>query len=241
MKNSFSIIIPAYKEEEFIEKTVRENISVFRQSQFDFETIVVIDRIPNDRTYDIVKELTKDYPEIKLVVRDGKHGVGNAIKDGIKNSSKEVIIILMGDKSEDPTDLPRLATKMNEGYDMVFGNRFYREVKFEGYPLKKYVFNRLCNFVIRITFGIKSNDITNAVKAYRSIILKNIEIKSSGFEIFVELPVRAFINGYRNIAEVPLNHYSRDITYSKFDLFKEGPGYIGILFQCYKEYIKNGK
>lgn len=232
MKNSISIIVPAYKEEQFIENTLRENIKALRKDNFEFEVITVIDKVPNDKTFEIVEQLSKSFDEIKIIAREGKQGIASAIKEGITYASKDIIIILMGDKSEDPNDLPKLIFKMNEGYDMVFGNRFSSDARFEGYPMKKYILNRMCNFAIRILFGIRSSDITNAVKAYRATILKKINITSSGFEVFAELPIKAYLRGYKNFAEVPLNHYSRDITFSKFNIFDEGPRYFKIVFSC---------
>lgn len=232
MKNSISIIVPAYKEEQFIENTLRENIETLRKNSVEFEMITVIDIVPNDKTFEIVKYLAKSFSEIKIIAREGKQGIASAIKEGIKHASKDIIIIMMGDKSEDPNDLPKLASKMNEGYDMVFGNRFLKDTRFEGYPIKKYVLNRLCNFAIRILFGIKSSDITNAVKAYRTTILKNIKITSSGFEVFAEIPIKVYLKGYKNFTEVPLNHYSRDITFSKFSVIVEGPRYFKVVLSC---------
>jgi len=233
MAESFSVIIPAYKEERTIENTLIGIINQFEKNNFEFEVITVIDKAPNDKTLELVEKLSSQHTQIKLIAREGKKGVASAIVEGIKNSSKSVIIIAMGDTSEDPKDLSKLASKMEEGYDMVFANRFTGSLDFKRYPRKKYFVNRLCNFCIRIFFGINSKDITNAVKAYKTQILRNIKVTSSGFEIFAELPIRAYINGYKNFAEIPSSHDAGDPSSSNFEIYSEGPRYFKVILNCF--------
>lgn len=233
MKNFLSIIIPAYKEEQFIEEVLINIIKAFEKNDFDLELIVVIDNVPNDKTLEIVKNLAECFSSIKIIEREGKQGIGTAIKIGIKEASKEIIMISPGDASEDPNDLVRVATKMSEGYDIVFGNRFISGVRHYRYPIRKYLANRLCNYAIRILFGIKSNDITNVIKAYKSEILKNMNLTSVGFEITAEMPIKAYLNGYRNFTEIPINHYVRDEKYSKFELRREGSRFFKVIVGCF--------
>ena len=232
MKKSVSIIIPAYKEENSIEKVLLNIINEFND-ELVFEIIVVIDKARNDKTYDIVKNVSEKFSQIRVSVREKKQGVAKAIVDGIKRSQNEIIIIAMADGSEDAKELKKLAIKMNDGFDTVYGNRFLYDSKIENYPLGKFVFNRLCNFVIRSLFGIPSNDITNAAKAYKSEILKNIEISSIGFEVFAELPIKAYLSGYKNIAEIHLTHKVGIKKESKFTLKNEGFKYIRIILSCF--------
>ena len=110
-KNSFSLIIPAYKEEKFIGETIQNFISVCRRELFNFEIIAVIDKAPNDKTYEIVKELSTKFPEIVIVAREGKLGIASAIQDGIKNAKKEIVIITVAGKHVDPEDIIRMAKK----------------------------------------------------------------------------------------------------------------------------------
>lgn len=232
MTKSISIIIPAYREEKTIETTLKGILEKFKENNFDFEIVTVIDNAPNDKTLEIVSLLSKTFKEIQIISREGKQGVASAIREGIQKASKNVIIIVMGDASEQPEDLINMATKMDDGYDMVFANRFLTNKYLENYPKKKYVVNRLCNFTIKTLFGINSKDITNAVKAYKSEILKNIDITSTGFEIFVELPIKAYVNGHKNFAEITSSHDAGDPETSNFRITKEGPKYIKIILSC---------
>jgi len=185
---SISIIIPIYNEEKTIEDTLLNILDVFQKQKIDFELIVIIDIAPNDNSLEIVESLSAKHKEIRYFSRKNKQGIASAISLGIKNVLKEVTMIVMGDSSEDPNDLVMMAEKINEGYDMVFANRFSKKSTFRDYPQNKFFANRLCNNTIRLLFGINSKDITNAVKAYQTRFLKQINITSEGFEIFVELP-----------------------------------------------------
>lgn len=229
---SISIIIPTYMEEKSIKDVIQEILEVFSNHAFDFEIIVIIDEGPNDRTLDIVKSMAKDHKEIQFFSRKTKQGVASAIAMGIDKVKNDVTMIVMGDLSEDANDLMKMAKTMNEGYDMAFASRFTKESVFRDYPAKKLIANRLCNFAIRILFGINAKDITNAVKAYKSERLKKINITSKGFEIFIELPIKSYLLGAKNFTEVSTNHFAGDPQLSKFSLTKEGPRYFKIFINC---------
>lgn len=236
MRNTFSLIVPAYKEEDFIENALTGFAKEFRENHLEFEIITVIDVVQNDKTFEIAKGLEKKIPEIKIIAREGRRGIANAIKDGIDHSSNDVIIFAMAENSQDSKDLVKMALKMNDGYDMIIGNRFSDGKKLEQYSTTKLIANRLCNFAIRILFGIKSSDVTNGLKAYKSKILKQMPITSQGFEVFVELPLKAYKKGYKNFVEIPVNYYGRDLSLSKFELRREGPKYFKMILKCFFNY-----
>jgi len=236
--NSYSILIPAYKEGKTIENTLGGLAKQFKENNLDFELITIIDNEPNDNTLEIVKNFSNTNKAIKIISREGKQGIASAIVEGINAASKSVIIIVMADASETPQDIIKLALKMNDGYDMVFANRFSGKSSLVGYPKKKLIVNRLCNFVVMSFFGINSKDITNAAKAYKSKILKNMSISSTGFEIFVEMPIKAYIGGYKNFAEITSSHYAGEPGMSKFSILKEGPRYLKVITSCFFENLK---
>lgn len=231
--NSFSIIIPAYKEEKSIEDTLTKFLSACRESKWNFEIIVVVDRDPNDKTDEIVKKISSVSSEVVVILREDRVGIASAIKEGIQKASKDIILITVAGKHVEPGDVVKIVYKMEEGYDMVFGDRFTKGWRLRGYPLKKLIANRLCNLVISILFGIKARDITSGVKAYRTDILKKMKIDSSGFEIFAEMPIKACIMGKTNFAVVELVYRGRDPETSHFNLVNEWPRYLKIVNTCF--------
>tara|TARA_B110000014_G_C19979287_1_gene507058 strand:+ start:214 stop:930 length:717 start_codon:yes stop_codon:yes gene_type:complete len=232
-KNSVSIIVPAFKEEEFIEETLKNYLEVFSAAKIEFEIIVIIDKVNGDKTDQIVKKMAIDKKEILFVIREGKKGIGSAIKEGIKKSQNNNILIATAEISEDPNDLVKMVKKMNDGFDMVFGNRFYLNAKREGYSKKQYYANRLCNYTIKILFGIKSNDVTNGVKVYKKSILKNLKLTGTSFDIFAEIPIKAYQNGNHNFIEIPLKHYAREKIYSKFNFKRESKLFFLMVVKCF--------
>ena len=174
-----------------------------------------------------------DKKEILFVIREGKKGIGSAIKEGIKKSQNNNILIATAEISEDPNDLVKMVKKMNDGFDMVFGNRFYLNAKREAYSKKQYYANRLSNYTIKILFGIKSNDVTNGVKVYKKSILKNLKLTGTSFDIFAEIPIKAYQNGNHNFIEIPLKHYAREKIYSKFNFKRESKLFFLMVVKCF--------
>jgi glycosyltransferase involved in cell wall biosynthesis len=232
MSYSVSVIIPAYKEEEFIEDAIKKLQNKLEENKFVYEIIIILDKASYDKTEEIVKKLIKENNKIRLITRANKLGVGSAVKDGIRNSKNETILITTAEISEDPDDLIKLLNKINEGYDLVSGNRFFQGSKIEGYSKKQFIANRLCNFAIRILFGIKLNDITNGVKAYKSSIIKNIELSAKSFDIFAEIPIKILKNKGITFYELPVKHKVRNQKFSKFNFSKEASLFFKILLKC---------
>lgn len=228
---SCTIIIPVYKEPR-IKKTILEILHYLKPKNLDFEIIVIVDCAKNDYSDIIVKELSENYKEIKTFINKEKKGIASAIKTGIQNAKNDVTLIAMGDGSETPENLLKLVLKMSENYDMVFANRFSSSSHIQSYPKMKLLANRLCNFSIQLLFNFNSSDISNAVKVYKTLILKNLIIESTGFEIFIEIPIKLFKNGYKNFIDVPISHDAGDVKDSKFNLIIEGPRYFKTIMKC---------
>lgn len=221
-----SVLVPAYKEAETIEDTIRRLHRVLRDNKMSFEIIVIVDEVPNDRTADAVGALKKEYKEIRLARRKGKKGVGRAIRDGIRMSNGNVIIPIMADSSENPTDIIELSRQIQKGYEIAVGNRFIRKNASMKYPFLKYIANRGYYCLLKVFFGFPSNDVTNAFKAYKAEILKNLNLESDGFEIFAEIPLKAYLSGHKKIINVPVSYYDRRKGAPKLALTTEGPRYL---------------
>ena len=224
-----SVIVPAYKEAETIEGTIRKLLKILRDHKISFEIIVIVDEVPNDKTADIVGSLTKEYKEIRSLIRKGKKGVGKALRDGIKMSHGNVIIPIMADSSENPMDVIRLSQKVEDGYEIAVGNRFIRKSALMKYPLSKYIANRGYYCLVKVFFSFPSNDVTNAFKAYNAEILKNLTLESDGFEIFAEIPLKAYLSGYTKVVNVPVSYYDRKEGAPKLILMTEGRKYLRML------------
>jgi uncharacterized protein (TIRG00374 family) len=207
-----SIVVPAHDEEENIFPLLDELLPVLEQypETQDFELVFVNDN-STDRTPEIIDRLAVKDPRIKAVHKSGSPGFGNAVKEGFRNASGDIIIPFMGDLSNDSHDIPKLVKKIDEGYDIAYGSRFVKGGEKEGYPMTKLVANRVFNTMVRLLFGIRHKDVTNAFKAYRKEVLDGIGIdnlEAKDFDITVEIPLKAHIMGFRSI-EVPVKWHGR--------------------------------
>ena len=80
-------------------------------------------------------------------------------------SGGDCVAIMMADASDDPEDLVKFYNKMLEGFDCVFGSRFIKGGNVIDYPPIKKIINRIANFIVKISVGIRYNDCTNAFKS----------------------------------------------------------------------------
>ncbi|MDH5780083.1 MAG: glycosyltransferase family 2 protein [Candidatus Bathyarchaeota archaeon] len=228
-----SVIVPAYKEEEYIADTLTDVVARLRETRFRFEVLVILDYVPDDRTGFIVHKLRERFSELRLIEGAGKHGVGNAIRTGIKMGKGSIFVLVMGDHSESSFDLVKLVNAIAQGYDVSVGDRF-KYGKPKDYPPLKYVANRCCNYLIKWLFRTPFSDVTNAFKAYNAKILKQLDLSSNGFEIFLEIPIKIFLRTSNvKIINIPVQHFVRKKKVAKLSLLKEGPRYIKIVFSLF--------
>lgn len=205
-----TIVIPAHNEEGNLEALLSKLIPVLeRYRETDDYEIILVDDNSTDNTPYIVDNFSKNNSCIKAIHRTDTPGFGNAIKTGFKHATGDVIIPVMGDLSDEPEDIPKLIGRIEEGYEVVYGSRFIDGSTIDGYPAAKMFANRLFNNIVRLLFGIRHKDVTNAFKAYRSEVLDEIgNIEASGFDITVEIPMKAHILGFKS-TEVPVAWHSR--------------------------------
>ena len=240
---NISIVIPAHNEEGNLEALLHklipvleqyketfmthgdthehENNKVFSYQTDDYEIILVNDN-STDNTPSIIDNFANNNSHIKTVHRTDTPGFGNAVKTGFKHATGDIIIPVMGDLSDDPGDIPKLIEKIEEGYDVVYGSRFIDGGSIDGYPTAKMFANRAFNNVVRLLFGIRHKDVTNAFKAYRREVLDKIgNIEASGFDLTVEIPMKAHILGFKS-AEVPVAWHGREKGEANLKLSENG-------------------
>jgi dolichol-phosphate mannosyltransferase len=235
-KPLLSVVVPAYREEEYIEQTLRGIKRVSDDSNISAEIIVVVDVVPGDKTVDYVHKVSEGNPELRVHERLGKRGVGDAVRTGIGMARGEVLVVAMGDQSEDPNEIVRLAKSCLD-YDIVFTNRF-RHGRPRGYPFVKYVANRACNYAVKWLAGIPYSDTTNAFKAYKLETLKQVQLASDGFEIFLEIPLKIMqCDGIRS-REIEASHAVRKKKAPKLSVTKDGYRYLRVLLTSRRDHPK---
>lgn len=216
-----AIIVPAHNEQDNIVDVIRK---IEDSVNIKHELIIVNDH-SSDGTANLVKGLLETYPNIILVENLLDKGFANAIKTGFTNVKAELAVPVMGDLCDDLATIEKMCVKIDEGYDVVCGARYIKGgCRFGGSKFKGFL-SCGAGVSLRWLLGIPTSDITNAFKMYKKTVLDNIEIKSSGFEVSMEIPLKAFYLGYM-ITEVPTVWNERTKGKSSFKIFKLLPNYL---------------
>lgn len=230
-----SVVIPAHNESEVIGKTVRELTAALSAAEISHEIVVVNDN-SSDRTEKLLKQLVREFASVRYVNNCPPHGFGHAVRKGLSEFSGDAVAIYMADGSDTPQDLIRFFLVMCEtGTDCVFGTRFSKHSKVVGYPTFKFVLNRLANNLIRVLFGLRYNDVTNAFKLYRKNVIEGLHpLLAYHFNLTVELPLKAIVRGYR-YEVVPNDWFERRTGISKLQIKEMGSRYLFIILYCWIE------
>jgi dolichol-phosphate mannosyltransferase len=235
-----SIVIPARDEEGCICSTV-EHLHLELRLQSIPHEIVVVDDGSADRTWELLQELRERLPELQPVRNTVRHGFGRAIIHGLNNFTGDAVVIMMADESDDCRDVVHYWHKLNEGYDCVFGSRFVKGGGVIDYPVIKLTINRLANLFIRLLFGIRLNDTTNAFKAYRREVIEGCRpLISPHFNLTVEIPLKAIVRGY-SWTVIPITWRNRRTGMAKLKIKEMGSRYLFIcLYIWLEKYLSRG-
>ena len=226
-----SIIIPAHNEAAGISSTVQNLHESLLQENIPHELLVINDN-SEDNTEEVLLSLEKRVPELRHLNNTPPNGFGLAVRKGLENFTGEVVAIVMADGSDLPKDVVNFYEHILKGYDCVFGSRFSKGADVVDYPKFKLVLNRCVNYFIKIIFGIKYNDVTNAFKMYRAEVIPGLKpFLSHHFNLTVELPLKAIIRGY-SYTVVPNSWLNRVTGESKLKLQEMGSRYLFIIIYC---------
>ena len=212
MKNPnqlISIIIPVFNESESIGYLLDEVLNVMQNNKLNCELIVVNDG-SNDNTSTVLDELTKKIKELSVISLRKNYGQTAAMAAGFDTSKGEIVITLDGDLQNDPNDIPKLISHINEGYDLICGWRYERKDKL----INRRIPSKIANKLIANVTGLKLHDYGCSLKAFKKEILDDIKLYG---ELHRFLPVLANIEGAK-IKEIKVNHRSRKYGSSKYGI-----------------------
>ena len=236
-----SVLIPANNEEKSLGEIVRTLFNVLTREAISHEILVVNDH-STDHTVEVLKELKANISTLRWVNNSSPQGFGYAVRQGMNCFNGGCVAIFMGDGSDSTDDLVsfyRILVQKN--YDAVFGSRFISGGKTIDYPFLKLILNRLVNSMIRLLFGLKYNDVTNAFKLYRAETIKGLKpFLSSHFNLTVKLPLKVIARGY-SYTLLPNQWTNRKKGESKLKIKEMGSRYMFIILYCFLEkYLTRG-
>lgn len=184
---SVSVVIPAYNEELYIQKTILCLEKELKNICDDFEIIIVNDA-SSDGTAGIVKNLQKTRPYVSMITNEKNVGLGGSLRMGFAGASKEIVFYSDADLPFDFFELKRALRIMDmKDADMILGFRLDRTD--EG--IVRIVYSLVYNILLRILFGISVKDINFSFKLMRKNVLDKMRLESEGSFIDAEIIIKA--------------------------------------------------
>lgn len=209
------VIVPTYNEAD----NVRLIADRVRSAVPEVDLLIADDNSP-DGTGRIADELAGGDPQIHVMHRAGKEGLGAAYIAGFhwaRDHGYDAVVQMDADGSHAPEELPRLLDALRSA-DAVIGSRYVRGGKIVvDWPMHRLLLSRGGNFYIRVMLGMGVKDATGGYRAYRLSVLDKAEldsIQSQGYSYQVELTWRIHRNGF-GIIEVPITFADREHGASK--------------------------
>jgi dolichol-phosphate mannosyltransferase len=223
--NRLSIVIPTINEAENIMRLIPEVERILGENQIDGE-IIIVDDMSCDGTRDKAHELNSMYSNIRVIKRTVRDGLGNALREGVRQSKNPNILFMDADLSHDPAEIPNFLGKL-EAHDIVVGSRYARGSRIRRSALRK-IISWAYNLACKALLNVRVSDMTSGYRAFKRDIFQEISPRSSGPEIHSELVLCASINGYA-LGEIPVTYVDRETGESKLHYLAIGPAYSKVM------------
>ena len=214
-----SVVAPIFNEEESLVELHQRLSSALCTLEKPAE-ILFIDDGSNDGSFEVLKALRKNDPNVRAVQFRKNYGKSAALAIGFKRSRGKIIVTIDGDLQDDPSEIPHLIQKLNEGYDLVSGWKKQRHDSFI-----KRVSSKLFNRVTCIFTGLKIHDINCGLKAYRREVTDSINVYG---QLHRFLPVLAQWEGFK-VGEVVVQHHPRKFGRTKFGASRFIAGFFDLI------------
>lgn len=210
-KIQLSIISPVYNEEQNIKLLYDKLKKVVGRLALSCEIIFINDG-SNDQSSQVLAKIATTDKLFKVIEFRRNFGQTSAITAGIKNTSGDIIVLIDADLQNDPDDIVKLLSKINEGFDVVSGWRKDRKDAFFTRVLPSIIANKIISRIV----GVNLHDYGCTLKAYKREIIKNITIYG---EMHRLIPAYAAFEGAK-ITEVVVKHHPRKFGKSNYNLWR---------------------
>jgi glycosyltransferase involved in cell wall biosynthesis len=210
---SLSVFFPAYNDAGTIASLVITALQSASKLTPNYEIIVVNDGSA-DSTAQILDELARVYPQLKIVTHPVNRGYGGALRSGFSNASKDVIFYTDGDAQYDPSEIELLWPMMAPDVDLVNGYKISRSD-----PWHRIVIGRIYHHTVKLMFGLRVRDVDCDFRLLRRSIFERVQLEKDSGVICLEMMKKIQDAGFR-IVEAPVHHYHRAHGQSQFFNFR---------------------
>ena len=219
INNQFiSLVVPVLNEEDSLDKLYKEVCDVL-QSYNKWE-IIFIDDGCKDKSVDKISSIIDKDSRVKLIQFYRNFGKAAALSEGFKLANGEIVITMDADLQDDPAEIPNLVSKINEGWDMVSG---WKKKRYD--PISKTLPSKIFNFITRLLTRVKIHDFNCGLKAYRSEVVKSIELYGS---LHRYIPALARQKGF-SVSEIEVNHRPRIHGETKYGGARYAEGFFDLI------------
>ena len=193
-----SVIIPVFNEigslPELMDQ-LRKVLHIYKKWE-----ILFVDDGSTDGSTELLNDLSRKDENVTLIQFHRNYGKSAALAEGFKRAKGEYLITMDADLQDDPSEIPNLMKKLEEGFDLVSGWKKERKD-----PISKRFPSKIFNYVTRIMTGVKIHDFNCGLKIYRKEVIKTLDLYGGRHRY---IPALAGHNKFR-ISEIQVNHRSR--------------------------------
>lgn len=216
-KTEISIVVPLYNEVESLPELHAWIVSVMKAHGYTYE-IIFVDDGSKDGSWDVVMELHRENKHVRGIKFQRNYGKSAALQKGFEASKGRFVVTMDADLQDSPEEIPEMIRMLKEdNFDLVSG---WKKKRYD--PLSKTIPTKLYNWTARRLTGIHLHDFNCGLKAYRSVVVKSIEVYG---DMHRYIPALAKYAGFNNIGEKVVQHQARKYGKTKFGLnrFMNGP------------------
>ncbi len=215
-KHGISVVLPCLNEEETVGQSIEKALKGIKETGIPGE-VIVADNGSTDRSGEVSKKFGA------RVVRVTKKGYGAALKGGFEQAKYHIFVMGDADDTYDFREIPKLYQKMNEGYDLVSGNRLKGNIDPLAMPwLHRYIGVPVLSLALNIFFPSHIWDGHCGMRMFSQKAYQKMKLKSDGMEFASEMLIRAVQEKLRTV-EIPISYGQRhNKSYSKLNTFRDG-------------------
>ncbi|AIN73591.1 glycosyltransferase family 2 protein [Flavobacterium psychrophilum] len=219
---NISIIIPLLNEQESLPELTSWIEKVMLENNFAYE-VIFIDDGSTDASWETISQLSSKNSNIKGIRFFRNYGKSQALHAGFAKAQGDVIITMDADLQDSPDEIPGLYNMIvSDNYDLVSG---WKKKRYDN-AVTKNLPSKLFNAAARKTSGVRLNDFNCGLKAYKNVVIKNIEVSG---EMHRYIPVLAKNAGFSKIGEKIVIHQARKYGESKFGMSRFVNGFLDLI------------
>lgn len=217
-----SVVIPLLNEEESLQELHDWIVKVMQSNHFSYE-ILFVDDGSTDSSWQVIEALAQKNAHVKGLKFHRNYGKSQALNVGFKKSKGDVVITMDADLQDSPDEIPELFDLVkNQHYDLISG---WKKKRYDS-AIRKNLPSKLFNAAARKTSGLSLHDFNCGLKAYRSEVVKNIDVSG---EMHRYIPVLAKNAGFSRIEEKVVQHQARKYGTTKFGMSRFINGFLDLL------------